>query len=70
MSYLRKTDPTKEMVWMLIIDDDIEWFELRSDALEAAEQALKDADDGCYAVSVFILECHKQGKTSDTGESE
>lgn len=57
---MRRTDPSKEMAYMVLIDKEIEWCDSRATADKIAADALKDADDNDYTVSVFVLHCLAQ----------
>lgn len=74
MSRLRTTDNTKEMAWLVLIQEpnatahgmatpELEWCESKTLAEKVAQQALDDALMDAYPVTVYVLFCRKQGVT-------
>lgn len=57
---LRPTQQGKEMAFMTIIDGEIGWHATRGAADDEANQALLDAKNGHYEVTVYVAKCLMQ----------
>ena len=58
---LTKSNPNEVMTWVTIVDNEIEWHASQEIAEGVAIKAMQDAKEGKYHVTVFVLQCKKQG---------
>lgn len=64
---LTKSNPNEVMTWVTLTDDEIEWHDSQETAERVASQAMQDAISGGYHVTVFVLQCKKQGNVPYCG---